>query len=412
MNNPINNNGRAQIAKIFSDILVKGVTLDDALLHYQATEDSFIKAHSYGLCRWFYQLSFVANQLLDKPLKDKDSDIYALILLGLHQIFHSTIKSYALVSETVEAVIALKKPWAKGLVNACLRKTLREKEVFFDIIKNDEAAYYSHSSWMIDHIKKSWPNNWKEILAANNQQAPMTLRVHEENRIHCVYLEIPVSVHDIPGFKEGRISVQDEASQYVAPLLQLKPRDRVLDACSAPGGKTGHMLEIEPNIQLTALDISEKRLEKVKENLVRLKLGKNVEFIAADACDTDKFLNKKLFDKILIDAPCSGTGVIRRHPDIKLLRRKSDLFSFQAQQKKLLQSLWAILKSGGLLLYTTCSIMPEENEVVMEEFLLNNFDASSKEIQLPIGLKQKHGWQCFPQINGHDGFYYCLLQKI
>lgn len=425
------NNQRAQIAKIFADILVNGITLDDALIRHAATEDSFVKAHCYGLCRWFYELVAIAKQLLDKPLKDKDADIYALLLLGLHQIYHSAIKPYAAVTETVDAVLALKKSWAKGLINACLRRALREQDVLLEKAKKDETALYAHSAWMIENLKKSWPDHWRTILEANNQQAPMTLRVNEkrvheipalstwlwqecssEQRFPGYYLKSPISVDSIPGFKQGIISIQDEASQYAAPLLHPLPGDRVLDACSAPGGKTGHLLEVEAKIYVTALDVSELRLKKVKQNLERLKLDTEVRLIAVDACQTESWFDGNLFDKILIDAPCSGTGVIRRHPDIKLLRRKTDLQSFAAQQKKLLTTLWPLLKIGGKLLYTTCSVMPEENEQVIEVFLELHSNAKPEAIQLPIGLAQKHGWQCFPQIDGHDGFYYCLLKKL
>ena len=424
------NNQRAQIAKIFADILVKGTTLDDALIRHEATDDPFIKAHSYGLCRWFYQLTAIAKQLLSKPLKDKDADIYALILLGLHQIYHSTMKPYAVVTETVDAVLDLEKPWAKGLINACLRRTLREQAALLENALKEETAQYAHSKWMIDHLKKSWPDYWQSILEANNQQAPMTLRVNLKrvNEISEILpwlseeaiavdesifnLKKPFSVNNIPGFKEGIVSVQDQASQYVASLLKLSHGDHVLDACSAPGGKTGHLLEAEPKIQLTALDVSAPRLQKVKQNLERLKLDAEVTLVATDACQTEDWFDGNLFDKILIDAPCSGTGVIRRHPDIKLLRRKTDLQSFAGQQKKLLNSLWPLLKVGGSLLYTTCSVMLDENEQVIEGFLELHPDAKVEAIQLPIGLAQKHGWQCFPQIDGHDGFYYCLMTKI
>ncbi len=429
MSNHQHVNQRAQIAKIFTDILVKGSTLDDALVRYEATDDSFVKAHCYGLCRWFYRLNAIAKILLSKPLKDKDADIYALILLGLHQIYFSTMKPYAVVAETVDAALALEKPWAKGLVNACLRRTLREQAALLENIQQDEMAFYSHSKWMIEHLKISWPDHWQSILEANNQQAPMTLRVNLK-RIHempeilpwlseeaieelgVFNLKAPLSVNNIPGFKEGIISIQDQASQYVAQILQLSPGDYVLDACSAPGGKTGHLLETESNIHLTALDISEKRLHKVKQNLERLKLDSEITLIASDACQTESWFQGNLFDQILIDAPCSGTGVIRRHPDIKLLRRKSDLQSFAGQQKKLLKSLWPLLQVGGKLLYTTCSVMPDENEQVIEAFLEMHADAQVEAIHLPIGMAQKNGWQCFPQINGHDGFYYCLIKKL
>jgi 16S rRNA (cytosine967-C5)-methyltransferase len=427
--NLMSNNQRAKIAKIFSDILVKGITLDDALIHHEATDDAFVKAHSYGLCRWFYQLTAIAKQLLSKPLKDKDADIYALILLGLHQIYHSTMKPYAVVTETVDAVLDLKKPWAKGLINACLRRTLREQATLLEVAQTEETALYAHSTWMLDHIKKSWPDYWQAILEANNRQAPMTLRVNLK-RVHelpeiimwlsenatnisetTFHLNAPLFVNDIPGFKEGIISIQDQASHYVVPLLRLQPGDVVLDACSAPGGKTGHLLETEPTIHLTALDVSESRLQKVKQNLERLKFDSEVRLMASDACETESWFDGNVFDKILIDAPCSGTGVIRRHPDIKLLRRKSDLHSFAGQQKKLLGSLWPLLKIGGLFLYTTCSVMPDENEQVIEAFLEQHADAKLEKIHLPIGLAQQYGWQCFPQPSSHDGFYYCLITK-
>ncbi len=396
-------NQHAIIAKIFTDVLLHGKTLDDALIKHKATDHPFVKAHCYGLCRWYFKLDHIAKKLLTKPMKEKDTDIYVLILLGLHQIFHSDIKEHALVSETVEAALVLKKLWAKAVVNACLRRALREKSELQSI------EHYAHPQWMIDHVKKSWPSDWQNILQANNHQAPMALRVNKHGEQACVYLEAPLPVNDIAGFIEGTVSVQDEASQYVAPLLQLKPGDKVLDACAAPGGKTGHMLEIEPNIELTATDISESRLEKVKENLQRLRLDKNVTFKVVDAVKSH--WPPESFDKILIDAPCSGTGVIRRHPDIKLLRRQSDIKNFAKQQLEILNTLWLSLKKDGKLVYTTCSIMPEENEHVIHDFLNTHADAKVEKIHVPIGLAQQYGWQCFPRIHRHDGFYYCLLTK-
>ncbi|MCD8499588.1 MAG: 16S rRNA (cytosine(967)-C(5))-methyltransferase RsmB [Gammaproteobacteria bacterium] len=352
-------------------------------------------------------------------------DVYILILLGIHQIWHSPIKPHALVNEVVSVADLIKKPWAKGVLNACLRRVLREKTAWLD------AQYPSHPAWMMEHIKKAWPDDWVAIIAANDVQAPMTLRINTQRdheailadlqplavrvRSHsggasmCLYLSSPLGVHDIPGFSAGVVSVQDEASQYVAALLQLRSGDVVLDACSAPGGKTGHMLELQPAIRLTACDISDMRLEKVKENLERLGVEKEVVYHVCDVTQYD--WDGEVFDKILLDAPCSGSGVIRRHPDIKLLRRESDLRAFSDQQQRLLQALWPALKKGGKLLYTTCSIMPEENEGVIKEFLKHHDDADIPSIQLSIGVPQERGWQCFPQVGGHDGFYYCLIEK-
>lgn len=418
-------NPRLTIVRVFAEILLGGKTIEDALQRHTATHDSFVKAHVYGLCRWYFQLDAVAKKLLQKPMKSKDMDIYFLILLGIHQLFHSAIKPHALVNEIVSVADLIKKSWAKGLLNACLRRVLREKAVWLD------AQYPSHPTWMIAHIKTTWPDHWEAIIAANDVQGPMTLRIntqcdhqaildelqplaarciaHSSGASMCVYLSSPLGVHDIPGFSAGVVSVQDEASQYVAGLLQLQSGETVLDACSAPGGKTGHMLELRPDICLTACDISDVRLEKVRENLQRLGLGNDVVYHVCDVAQHE--WDREVFDKILLDAPCSGTGVIRRHPDIKLLRRESDLRAFSAQQQRLLQAVWPALKKGGKLLYTTCSIMPEENENVIKEFLKDYDDAIIQRIQLPIGIPQENGWQCFSQVGGHDGFYYCLMAK-
>lgn len=418
-------NQRAFIVKIFIDILIRGKTLEDALSLHKMENDAFVKAHVYGLCRWYFQLDNIAKQLLNKRPKEKDNDIYVLILLGLHQIFHSEIKEHALVSETVAVADILKKTWAKGLINACLRRALREKESF------SQMDLYSHPAWMIDHIKQSWPHHWEKIIENNNHQGPMTLRINrkrehelpilkewlsefarpQQQRLSsCVYLKSPLPVQSIPGFNEGIVSVQDEASQYAATLLSLKPNEYVLDACSAPGGKTGHLLEIEANIHLTAADISETRLNKVKENLKRLKLDQHVTFKVGDVSKEN--WPADYFDKILLDAPCSGTGVIRRHPDIKLLRRMSDLAYFSEQQMRLLDHLWPALKVNGYLLYTTCSIMPEENEKLIHAFLKKHKDAGVKAIHLPInGAIFDLGCQVFPQEDEADGFYYNLLFK-
>lgn len=427
------NNMRVRIAHIFTDILRHGKTLEEALARHRATEEAFIKAHIYGLCRWYFQLEAVAQKLLTRPLKAKDSDIYALLLLGLHQIFYSHLQPHALVSEIVAAAAALNKSWAKGVMNACLRRALREREALWHSMSDATqlSVAYAHPGWMVAQLKAAWPQDWQQILTANNVQAPMTLRVNLSRadapptlmhwlatscRAHaevpgCFSLLLPQSVHTIPGFAEGMISVQDQASQIAVRLLPLQPQDRVLDACAAPGGKTGYLLELEPRLQVIALDCDAHRLKKVTENLERLRLTERVRCKAADAADLSAWFDGRLFDKILIDAPCSGTGVIRRHPDIKLLRRAQDIKKFSEQQQKLLQALWPTLKVGGCLLYTTCSILPEENEQVIAAFLKTQRDAYVKTLTLPNGQRQPHGWQCFPQAEGQDGFYYCLLEK-
>lgn len=392
---------RVKIAHIIQAVVDKEVTLDEAFLAHDVSshaEVSFIKACCYGLCRWYFPLAATADALLSRPLREKDRDIYFLLLAGLYQLKYSHVAPHAAVSETVNAVQAMGKPWAKNLLNACLRNFQRHPVCVTD----DDLA---HPSWLVKHLQRAWPEHWSAILNANNTQAPMTLRDHLKVRL----LDKPIEVTKIPGFLEGKVSVQDEVSQYAVPLLGVQANMRVLDACAAPGGKTGHLMELEPTIALTALDISETRLIKVEENLKRLGCLERVKLIACDAREVEQWWDGELFDRILLDAPCSGTGVIRRHPDIKLLRAEEDIAEFQVRQLALINALWPLLASGGKLLYTTCSVLPEENEVVIQR--LNVDDMAIEPILLPIGMAQTYGWQCFPQINGHDGFYYCLLRK-
>ena len=410
-------NHRSQAAKILASLLNHGKTIDVLFNH---NEEATTKAYVYQTCRWFFQLDAIANHLLTKPMKEKDNDVFCLLLIGLCDLLQSDNKEHAVVSETVNSTKALKKPWAKGLLNACLRKFLREKEALLEAINKDEQAHYAHPQWFIDSMKSAWPDNWQTILNANNHQAPMFLRLnphkgHIDNyqqqadniTAPTIQLKEAVAVEKLSGFHQGHVSVQDQASQYVAPLLSLQSQHKVLDACSAPGGKTGHLLETQADISLTALDISDTRLEKVKQNLDRL--GFSATLKAADASDTQSWWDGELFDRILIDAPCSGSGVIRRHPDIKLLRRETDIAGFAKQQLALLTSLWPLLKPQGILLYTTCSVLPQENAQLVESFLEQVKDASVVDFELPIGQPCDIGWQCFPQINSHDGFYYCLL---
>lgn len=413
-------NPRAQAAKILANLLDHGKTIDTLLGNDQ---EPVVKAYVYQTCRWFLQLEAIADILISKPLKEKDNDVFCLLLVGLGDLLHSNNKDHAIVNETVNATKNLKKPWAKGLVNACLRGFQREQKALLAKINTNDEAHYAHPQWFIDNINEAWPNDWLEILNANNHQAPMFLRVnkqkgksrnyesHAEKIIgdNCIQLKAPIAVEQLTGFREGHVSVQDHASQCVAPLLELHSKHTVLDACAAPGGKTGHLLETQPDITLTALDISEDRLQKVKQNLDRLGFSANLK--ACDASASETWWDGKLFDRILIDAPCSGTGVIRRHPDIKLLRRASDIENFTQQQWQLLTKLWPLLKPQGILLYTTCSVLPDENEKLIQKFMANTPDAATLPMTLPIGQTQDLGWQCFPQVNGHDGFYYCRIIK-
>lgn len=417
-------NPRVIIVKTLLNVFRDNHALNfDSIKH---DEKPFIKQCCFGVCRFFWKLDFIAAELLSKPLKEKDEDIQILLLVGIYQILFLNIADHAAVSETVNAAKKLKKPWATKLINACLRKFIREKETILASMEKDEEAKYSHPQWMIDKIKKSWVSEWENILEANNAQAPMTLRINQSKISRDDYqqkhfpnittkqpasslqLQTAQSVGTLPGFQEGHVSVQDAASQCVAPLLNLKPEMKILDACSAPGGKACHLLEICSDINLTALDIDERRLTKVQENLNRLQLKANL--ITGDASQTN-WWDGKLFDAILLDAPCTASGVIRRHPDSKWLRIEEDVDQLASLQEMILENLWPLLKPGGQLLYTTCSIFPEENSDNIAKFLTQHPDAKEAQISLPFGKKAEHGWQVLPEINAQDGFYYCLLKR-
>ena len=392
----------------------------------------------YGVLRWLPRLQLLASQLLQKPLKKKDADVYALILIGLYQALYMRIPAHALVTETVAATSALKKPWAKGLVNALLRSFQRQQEALLSSAEKDAQAQSAHPLWLLDRLKQAWPSDWKAIVDANNQRPPMTLRINvlkqsrdayllrlKEAEINAqavdgvesaIELESPLDVARLPGFEQGDVSVQDAAAQLAAGLLDLAPGQRVLDACTAPGGKACHILESEPGIAtLVAVDRDEKRLQRVAKNMARL--GLQAEIVAADVSEPSQWWDGQLFDRILVDAPCSATGVIRRHPDIKCLRRDSDIAQLVQQQARILKALWPLLKANGRLVYATCSVFPEENSEQIKAFIDAHSDAREVEIVANWGQDQTEdeaicGRQILTGDNGMDGFYYaCLLKQ-
>jgi len=393
---------------------------------------------AFGTARWEPRLSALAAKLLQKPFKTADSDVQALLLVGLYQLFYSRIPAHAAIGETVGCADKLKKPWAKALLNAVLRRAQREGEALLIELEHDPVVRTSHPRWLQKALKAAWPEQWQAICAANNAHPPMILRVNRRHKTRDQYLQLlldagiqagptefsqdgivlaePVDVRALPGFSEGWISVQDEAAQLAADLLELAPGQRVLDACCAPGGKTCHLLEVQSQLAgVVAVDLEAKRMVRVKENLDRL--GLTAELIAADARATDQWWDGKPFQRILLDAPCSATGVIRRHPDIKLTRQADDIPALAALQGELLDALWPTLQVGGILLYATCSTLPMENTEVIKAFLARTSGARELDIagqngNPPPGLKQPHGRQLLAQEGGHDGFYYAKLIKI
>ena len=387
---------------------------------------------AFGVTRWLPRLSAVLSRLLDRPLNRRDLDVEAVLLLGLYQLGYTRIPPHAAVAESVSMAAALGKPWAGGLINAVLRRFQREREALLAHINTDETARYSHPGWLISEIRNAWPEEWRDILTNNNAHAPMTLRVNarrhgRENFLSTLHsagiaadaaaftdfglvLRTPVDVTALPGFADGSVSVQDAAGQLAAPLLELKPGLRVLDACAAPGGKTAHILETEPGLdELVALDVSEDRLARVRRTLSRLALECTV--IHGDAAKPDTWWDEMPFDRILLDAPCTATGVIRRHPDIKLHRRPEDLPRLEKIQSSLLDALWPLLARGGMLLYATCSILPRENRDRISRFLKSRADAELRPIKAPWGRAEEAGRQILTGELGMDGFYYALLVK-
>lgn len=405
-------------------------------------EKRFAQELCYGLCRWYFLLEYQLNDLLEKPLKNKDRDIHLLLLLGLYQLQFTRVASHAAINETVDAAQFFRKPWAKKVINGVLRTFQRQQESQESVDDNavlsasnvaekiPSADKISHPQWLQQAIVNAWPAQSKTIFKANNQHPPFTLRINQQHYTVASYLPLlgdidcsktpysdvgitlanPTDVNTLPGFAEGHSSVQDEAAQLAANLLLVKPKMRVLDACCAPGGKTCHIGEMQNNLQaLVALDLEQRRLQRVTENLQRLQIQAQV--ICGDGTQPELWWDGQLFDRILLDAPCSATGVIRRHPDIKLLRQPADINAVAGLQLRLLNALWPLLADGGILLYATCSILPEENTKLIEQFIANNDNVYHDVINAEWGIEQPYGRQLLPQINGHDGFYYARLIK-
>lgn len=407
--------------------------LDTTLANIKDSRDrAFVQAVCFGVCRFYTRLDVILSFLLQKPMKAKDSDVHALLLVGLFQLIEMRVPPHAAVAETVDATEKFKKPWARGLVNAVLREYLRTHEQLNAKIDGDEEAIYAHPSWWIEKIKKAWPKQWENILEANNAHPPFALRVNQQHLSRDDYLEklhaeemiaqiipqtedgiilvTPVAAETLPGFTKGVVSVQDGAAQLATDMLELQPGMRVLDACAAPGGKLTHILEIEPELEaVVAVEKDADRIRTIKENLARLQLSATLK--CADAVDVEDWWDKQLFDRILLDAPCSASGVIRRHPDIKLLREPTDIAALVKEQAQLLNALWPLLKPGGLMVYATCSIFPEENTQLVEEFLRNHEDASEEPIIADWGLPCPVGRQILPGMHNMDGFYYARIRK-
>ena len=423
-------NIRAAAARVLAPVIRGEQSLqqhfDGALDKIEGKDRALFHELVYGTLRHYEVLHSISKALVDKLPRNKDADILALILLGLYQITHLRIPDHAALSETVAASKALKKVWAKNLINAVLRRYLREQETL-----NTQHQRPCLPDWLLSHVQNDWPQQCADICQQSLLPAPITLRAnrhqtHRDTLISvlneqgiesqaCTHADDGLRLNDSSDLRRidehlhKHFSVQDEAAQLAAPLMMLTAGQRVLDACAAPGGKSTHILEHSKTLALTALEIDEKRSQRIRDNLSRLDLKATI--LCADACQTDDWWDGQRFDRILLDAPCSATGIIRRHPDIKLLRRPSDLAKLNELQQRLLQQLWPCLSPGGILLYATCSLLKCENVDQMRVFLANTSDAEEVPIDAEWGIAQDVGRQLLPQAQGHDGFYYARIKK-
>ena len=425
----MNNNERLNALKILIKIFEKNSSLSQ-LMPASADLTPMTKEICFGVCRHYIRLALIADYLLDK--RPKAQEVWVALLIGLYQLHYMNLPDYAVVKETVALLEKIKKVWAKGLVNAVLRNFCRKREEILAAFANNDDFIYGHPEELLQYFKADWPHDWPNIAKANDAHPPMTLRVNLrknsveqylarleeaglEAQIHPVaaqgiVLSVPCSVTSLPGFAEGCVSVQDAAAQLAASLLDLKPGLRVLDACCAPGGKTCHILEAEPDLkECVALDIDPKRLKRVKENLDRQKV--HAHLLQGDALNPKQWWDKQLFDRILLDAPCSATGVIRRHADIKLLRTGEEINAVRQVQFAMLRSLWPLLAPGGVMVYATCSIISQENEGQIAEFAATHNDCKVVNADWSWGRATGHGRQILPGEQAMDGFFYSVLMK-
>lgn len=441
---------RARAARIVADVAERGRSLD-AVLSGESTstkqERGLLRSLSYDSIRWYIRLDALLGRLLSRPNQSLEPEIRALAIVGLCQLIYTDIPAHAAVAETVAATKFLKQPRASGFVNAILRRCQREQEQLLPQIDRDLATRTAHPHWLVERLRKDWGDRANDILAANNQRPPFWIRVNRLRVTPANYrqqlqasqigvaasifegtallLDRAMDVSELPGFEDGLVSVQDAAAQLAGHLLDPQPGERILDACAAPGGKTGHLLELTPGLAaLTAVDVSPERLTRVTQNLQRLFARSDVaELRAADAAEPASWWDGKPFNRILLDVPCSATGVIRRHPDIKLLRRSDDIAALASRQSQLLRTAWTLLQPGGRLLYASCSALQAETTAVIEDFLRTEpraRDATGERLQALPSFAQAldegtcagaNGLRIAAGSAGMDGFYYALLEK-
>jgi len=426
-------NLRAVAATCCYQVVDQGKSLSDVLPKAQfqfplPADKALLQEICFGVLRHLPQLDFVCQQLMAKPLIKKLRPLQFLIYVGIYQLKFLRIPDHAAVGETVEAARALKGESMTKLINGVLRSVQRKPELF-DVSQAPLPVQTNHPSWLVQSLQTAYPEQWQAVIDANQQKAPLWLRVNvqrcsiqqlceaftaagiaysqpESELPQAILLEQAIDVTVLPGYAEGWFAVQDIAAQYAALFLAPLNSDRLLDACCAPGGKTGHLLELAPDADLLALDKDPQRLVRVRENLIRL--GHQAEVKAGDAATPNQWWDGELYDRILLDVPCSATGVIRRHPDIRWLRKAADIPALATLQQQILIQIWPLLKPGGILLYATCSVLPQENQQQIAQFLAHHSDATP--VALGLGVNDSQ-WQILPGEHSADGFFYAKLQK-
>ena len=423
-------NLRSMAAQAIEKVVEQGQSLSNILPPLQQKvsdkDKALLQELCFGVLRTLSQQEWLINKLMSRPMTGKQRTIHYLIMVGFYQLLHTRIPPHAALAETVEGAVAIKRPQLKGLINGVLRQFQRQQEELVAEFNQSEQRFL-HPEWLLKRLKKAYPQQWESIVDANNQRPPMWLRV---NRIHhtrdewlallehaemsgfthnaypdAVRLASPAPVQALPGFDQGWVTVQDASAQGCITWLAPQNGELILDLCAAPGGKTTHILEAAPQAKVLAVDVDEQRLSRVYDNLKRL--GLKAEVKQGDGRTPSQWCGDEQFDRILLDAPCSATGVIRRHPDIKWLRRDRDINELAQLQSEILDAIWPHLKSGGTLVYATCSVLPEENAQQIAAFLKRTPDAALH----MTGTDDVPGIQNLPGAEEGDGFFYAKLIK-
>jgi len=426
---------RALAAQALAEVALRGASLRDAMERYaprlaDSRDRALLMALLSDGARWWLRFDAAIDRLLEKPLRQKEPAIHALLVLGLVQLEVLELPDYAAVAATVQATRTLQRPRMSGLVNAVLRRWQRERVDLLAALDAKPQTRHAHPAWLAKAIARDWPEQADAVMAADNLEPSLMLRVNRRRAQRDTVIEhlrsggytaephawladaivLPHStdVTRMPGFAAGEFAVQDGAAQIAADLADIQDGQRVLDACAAPGGKACHLLE-RAEVTLTALEFDPKRVPRIQQNLDRL--GLKASIVSGDAGQPSDWWDGKLFDRILIDAPCSATGVLRRRPDVRLHRRESDIAPLVAQQRRILAALWPLLAPGGRLVYVTCSLLRAENEAVVGEWLDTQVDARAVAFTLPVGQAAGVGWQVLPGDGDLDGMFYGVLEK-